>query len=609
MLIDGLASHLRNGLVMLLALGAPAMAADLDEARAEYVAALVAAISSDSMLPSLSAALTEAEGEASAIREAQDQALGEALSGPRANLQAAETAARDLSAQAEAISLLIAQLTSEEGRLEGLLQEIAGAAASREAAVADLQERLSEALTQQGERDAAVAAARAELALARTAQGDFSELQTLAGSSIGLQDPRLRDFVWTEVGAQDLVRLTRNEFRLSAYDLLDSGGDAQFRLAQYSRPLNGWRFEEVPQGDAWLLWDARINGPLDLGQRRDNVFEQPLFLRIRVAENVLMSAVDLPPVELGAVTTSPWPNTAGSGYDACLDRLARASADAANRQICQTIFPSDARFDVTVVGAQNGDTTAVLLSGDQASAFSELYALHLEALRDLAAGNVPALLLPVVQRAVTLQAGQLARLVEAATSRLDVAETQARAAADSVARLQEAQAAAVAANTIADTEDAETTAATVAQLGLVRNELANLRAELAELSARLATANEAVIAAETAIGAVRRSVEADWESQRQRAEQAVIDARAALDRVLRESTATQASITGSRDRFLSELAASRINQNIAFPGLTRYLPEICLRLQNNSDHYAVLRLGTLRFRGQPFSRVDLLRNV
>jgi len=262
MLIDCLASHLRNGLVVLLAFGAPAMSADVDEARAEYVAALVAAISSDSMLPTLSAALTEAEGEASAIGAAQEQALGEALSGPRANLEAAEAVARDLSAQVDAISLLIAQLTSEEGRLEGLLQEIADATASRAATVAGLQERLSEAMGQQGERDVAVTAARAELAMAQASQLDFSELQILAGSPGGLEDPRLRDFVWTEVGAQDLVRLTRNEFLLSANDLLGSREAAQFRLAQYSRQIHGWRFEDVPQGDAWLLWDARLNGLL-----------------------------------------------------------------------------------------------------------------------------------------------------------------------------------------------------------------------------------------------------------------------------------------------------------------------------------------------------------
>ena len=77
-------SALQSRIVLVLALflTTPAAAKDIDEARAAYVAAVVAAMEADGTLNALSKALISAEDELSIVRAAEEQALSSALTGP-----------------------------------------------------------------------------------------------------------------------------------------------------------------------------------------------------------------------------------------------------------------------------------------------------------------------------------------------------------------------------------------------------------------------------------------------------------------------------------------------------------------------------------------------
>jgi hypothetical protein len=597
----------QSALVLVLALSTPTAAKDVDEARAAYVAALAAAVKSDGPLTALSSALILAQDELSEIRAAEEQALSLALAGPQAALLEAEATARDLTAKGVPVSPRTTQAIIEADQLENERKAIASAAADRAATLADFEAQLTDALANQQDARVALATEQTDLTSAETAQQDISRLQELARTTAGLRDPKLREYVWSTNSPQSLVRATRQAFIKSAVgEIVGVGAGAQARYGEYSSLSTVWKVEDVPQGDAWLLWDSRTNGPLDLSQPRDDVFEQPVFLQIPVAGNTLIAAEDLQRVDIADVGGAPWPTVGGTAYDACLDRLAQESEDGAIRQICQTLFPADARFDLSVINAPDISGRAILLSGAQARAFAELYRQHLAGLLDLANGEVPALLLPAIQKEIRFRADTAARFVEDATKRLRVAETNAKTFSDKVTHLQKSKDAAVAANASAAIVDKQSVIEISARLTKLQEELAELRAEADRLAAlhgaRVAEAAEAVSAAQAEIDAARALVFEDWAARREQAEQAVGFAGEALARGQQESASMQSLTKLERERFLNELARGKIVRSVTF---TPY-GQICLRVQNNSKHYVTFRIGKLLFRGQAFPRMDLL---
>ncbi len=596
--------HLPITVALLLALALPVAASEMDDARAAYVASLVDSMHKQVTLTQIEAAVTMAEGDLADTLAAQEQALAAALVGPRAVLLAAKADASDLAALAIPVPPRIAVLTAEVTRLESQQEAAISAAADRLEAIADLQAQLSAAVGRQQSTATVLAAAQAELAAAEATWQDFAQLKALGTTAVDLRDPQLRDYVWATFVPQDLVNATRDAFLSTAVELAFKGEGTQVGLSW------GWTFDDVPQGDAWLLWDNRTDAPLDLIERRDDIFEQPVFLRVPVAKDTVVDAADLQRVDINDVEESVWPSRGGSAYDVCLDRLAPANEDGAIRQLCQTLFAADARYDVSVRYSADRDivTAALLLSGAEARAFAALYRTHLAALRELASGDVPVQLLPLVQQKIKQQGDQLSLQVAEATRRLASAEMEASAADADLSRRQQAQLEAVAANAAASSEDEEIATAIAAQLTALQEELAALKAEhdreVAVLVTRKVAAAEAVRAAEQAVAAVRAGVEQDWVAPRQRSNHALAFAKEAFDLAQKENDALQQAAETGRNRFLAMLASSKILQRVYFD--LNGVPSICMNVQNGSDHYALLQLVGLRFRDQPFTQIALL---
>lgn len=604
-------SALQSRIVLVLALflTTPAAAKDIDEARAAYVAAVVAAMEADGPLNALSKALISAEDELSIVRAAEEQALSSALTEPQAALLQAEATVRDLSAKEVTVLPRTAQATADAARLENELRSIARVAADRAATLEDIKTQLTAALVSQQDLQSALAIEQTNLASVVATQQDIVQRQALARTAAGLQDPKLREYVWSTYSPRVLVRAVRNAFITSALgEIVHDADGAQSRVGNYSNRSSVWKFEDVPQGDTWLLWDSRTNGPLDLIRPRNDVFEQPVFLQIPVTGNTLVDALGLQRVEIADVGKSLWPTVGATTYDACLNRLVQGSEDGVIRQICQTLFPADARFEVQVINAPDISGRAILLSGGQARAFAELYRQHIADLRDLANGELPTLLLPAIQQRMQGQADEVARQVEDATKRVRVAETTAKKSSDTVERLQQAQDAGVAANASAAILDDKNIIAINARLTELQEELAKLKAEAdreaATLAARRTVAADAVKAAQAVIDAESARVFKDWAARREQAQQAVGVASEALARGQKESANTQSLTKLEREHFLAALARSQIEHRVYFD--MTYSREICLRLQNNSKHYVTLEIGKLHFRGEAFPRSDLL---
>jgi hypothetical protein len=56
----------------------------------------------------------------------------------------------------------------------------------------------------------------------------------------------------------------------------------------------------------------------------------------------------------------------------------------------------------------------------------------------------------------------------------------------------------------------------------------------------------------------------------------------------------------AHDRFVAELVGTKLQRRVYFE--MQYSEKICLSVQNNSVYYAVMKIGQLSFRGQPFIR-------
>ena len=604
-------SALQSRIVLVLALflTTPAAAKDIDEARAAYVAAVVAAMEADGPLNALSKALISAEDELSIVRAAEEQALSSALTEPQAALLQAEATVRDLSAKEVTVLPRTAQATADAARLENELRSIARVAEDRAATLEDIKTQLTAALVSQQDLQSALAIEQTNLASVVATQQDIVQLQALARTAAGLQDPKLREYVWSTYSPRVLVRAVRNAFITSALgEIVHDADGAQSRVGNYSNRSSVWKFEDVPQGDTWLLWDSRTNGPLDLIRPRNDVFEQPVFLQIPVTRNTLVDALGLQRVEIADVGKSLWPTVGATTYDACLNRLVQGSEDGVIRQICQTLFPADARFEVQVINAPDISGRAILLSGGQARAYAELYRQHIADLRDLANGELPTLLLPAIQQGIQGQADEVARQVEDATKRVRVAETTAKKSSDTVERLQQAQDAGVAANASAAILDDKNIIAINARLTELQEELAKLKAEAdreaATLAARRTVAADAVEAAQAVIDAESARVFKDWAARREQAQQAVGVASEALARGQKESANTQSLTKLEREHFLAALARDKVLRSVSFQR-----NQICLRLQNTSKHFVRLKIGKLHFREEAFPRIDLLDGI
>lgn len=596
-------------LVVGLFLTTPAAAKDIDEARAAYVAAVVAAMEADGPLTALSTALIAAEDELSIVLAAEEQALSAALAEPQAALLQAEATVRDLSAKEVTVLPRTGQATAEVARLENDLRSIASVAEDRAAAVEDIKTQLTAALVRQQDLQSALAIEKTNLASVVATQQDIVQLQALARTAAGLQDPKLREYVWSTYSPGLLLGAVREAFIASAFgEIFRDGDGAQSRVGNYSNRSSAWKFEDVPQGDTWLLWDSRTNGPLDPIRPRNDVFEQPVLLQIPVTGNTLVDASGLQRVAIADVGKSLWPTVGATTYDACLNRLVQGIKDGVIRQICQTLFPADARFDVQVINAPDISGRAILLSGAQARAFAELYRQHIEDLRDLANGELPTLLLPAIQRDIQGWADEVARQVEDATKRVRVAETTAKKSSDTVERLRQAQDAGVAANASAANLDDKNIIAINARLTELQEELAKLKAEAdreaATLAARRTVAADAVKAAQALIDAESVRIVKDWAARREQAQQAVGIASEALARGQKESANAQSLAKLEREHFLAALGRDKVLRSVSFQR-----DMICLRVQNSSKYYVTLKIGKLHFRGEAFPKMGLLDRI
>jgi hypothetical protein len=316
----------QSALVLLLALSTSTAAKDVDEARAAYVAAVVAAMEADGQLTALSTALISAEDELSIVRAAEEQALSSALAEPQAALLQAEATVRDLSAKEVTVLPRTAQATAEGARLENELISIANVAEDRVATLEDIKTQLTAALLSQQDLQSALAIEQINLASVVASQQDIVQLQALARTIAGLQDPKLREYVWSTYSPRVLVRAVRNALITSALgEIVRDADGAQSRVGNYSNRSSVWKFEDVPKGDAWLLWDSSTNTPLDLIRPRLGLFEQPVFLKIPVTGNTLVDAAGLQRVEMADLGKSLWPTVGATTYDACLNRLVQGS--------------------------------------------------------------------------------------------------------------------------------------------------------------------------------------------------------------------------------------------------------------------------------------------
>jgi hypothetical protein len=597
----------RIALCLLLPLSTPLAAKDVDETRAAYVAALVAGMRSDSSLTVLASTLSSTEIELSVIRAAEQKELGAALAGPQAALFEAEEAARELSLVDVPSSARLSQVAEEIGRLENKGIAINVAALDRASRLENLDAQLNLALANQEKAHAALDTEQTNLASLKTAQQDIAQLQALARTGAGLQDPRLREYVWSTNSPRGLVSAAREAFMTSAVsEIFDVGDGGQARYGEYSSRSNVWKFDDVPQGVAWLLWDTRTDGPIDLSRPRDDLFEQPVFLKIQVSGNILVAAADLQRVEIGDVKNSPWPTFGATTFDSCIARLVRDSEAGAIRQICQTLYPEDARFEVNVMDTPSSLVGAILLSGMKAYAFAELYHLHLVDLRDLSNGEVPMLLLPAIQQALDRSADEVGQKIEAANGRVPVAELKAKTSDDEATRRQQARDTAAAGNASATILDEQSVIEINARLTELKEELAEFRAqadlEAALLAARRAEAAEAVRTAQAAIVDANARVVKDWEERREQAEQAVVIAREAFAIGQQESNSNQSLTILEQEGFITELSRGKIVRSVTF----ERDGEICLSIQNSSTHYVKIEIGSLLFRGQIFPRPELL---
>jgi len=240
-------------LVVGLFLTTPAAAKDIDEARAAYVAAVVAAMEADGPLTALSTALIAAEDELSIVLAAEEQALSAALAEPQAALLQAEATVRDLSAKEVTVLPRTGQATAEVARLENDLRSIASVAEDRAATVEDIKTQLTAALVSQQDLQSALAIEKTNLASVVATQQDIVQLQALARTAAGLQDPKLREYVWSTHSPGLLLGAVREAFIASAFgEIFRDGDGAQSRVGNYSNLSSAWKFEDVPQGDTWL---------------------------------------------------------------------------------------------------------------------------------------------------------------------------------------------------------------------------------------------------------------------------------------------------------------------------------------------------------------------
>jgi hypothetical protein len=617
--------HLPIVFAILFGLAFSASASEIDESRSAYIAALVDAMRLGDQLGTLSAAARAAEDDLSAVRDLHDRALTAALVGPQANLLAAKEAvletgkstALEVVPQPGSEPLRISQLMEEAARLEDQRKEIRRAADDRLASAEDLQAKAEIALKAKDDALKAFDSSQTGMVSLKTNKQNLAELQTLATTAAGLRDPKLRDYVWERFSPSALINQVRTLFRLSVLELIEKDDFAQGRLAvsRYDR----WNFNDVPRGEAWLLWDATSGAPFVLKLPNYDVFEQPTFLRVSVSGNTEVNVADLERIDMDNVDESLWSVSVGSAYDACLERLSEEDEGAATRQICQALFLEDARFDVTVLGVGDGRSEAYLLSGVQARAFAELYRSHLSQLHDLAIGEVPVVLLEDLQRVVTSDGNEAVQQVTTALNLLSVAKANLDKANSDLIQIQQAQSDTIAFNRAASAEDDTTEDAIALRLTAIQSELTALKAEgereAAALKAeaerkaaafviRQAAAAYAVTQAEKAIETARLSVAQDWASRLAQAEKAAVAAREAIDKLQGDHNA-RSTTNSERKRFLDELARGKIERRVYFK-LGDYVNEICLSIQNKSDHYVVLRRFDLLFRGQPFSQIALL---
>ena len=607
-LSKSLQSHFSKILIafpLLIAFASVAMANEVANARAAYINSLASALHQDPELTKLKTEVTEAQRELSSIQDSKKQALKDALMGPQAKLKAAEVTVEELAEQNLLEPLRIAVIPVEVTQLEQQLKKAIDAADRRKATIARLDTQLKEITRQQQDTASSLAAAEVSFASAKALLEDFNSVQTLALTSEGLQNPLLINYIWSSIPPTELLLAARGAFLKDVTALFESEKNiTQFRFPT-SLSVNKWKFEDVPSGNAWLLWDVELNTFPEFQPQLIDLSEQFVFLRLVVSgnANTEVQAADLPRISMNDVDVSFWKINNGSEYDACLKRLAPSEAVSAIRKLCQKLFPSDARYDVDVFDKQGFGGTAILMSGAQTLAFTKIYQEYLGVLRGLATGELSVELLPFVQSEIFDYGDQIAQKVTNANEFFASVKRAYSTVNAKVVRLQKEKADANLTDKAASAEDLTIAAKVAERLAILQKELTFLEnehaQETASLANRQAASATALTAAEETIASAKIEVDQAWEARLQSASQAVVSAQQRLATAISENSSIKQETAKERRRYLRELARSEIELSLDID-----YNKLCVNLRNVSGRYARVALATpwLFFRGKPWTR-------
>lgn len=585
----------------------PAIAAanEVASARATYISALVSEMHSQDELAAIEVRLTEARRKLSEVQSARKQALDAALAVPQATMRAATAAL----ATSISPSPRIEAVKAEISQLERQQQLAAEAAEAREAVIERLKSQIQS--TTERERDwiSKLSGKQTALAEAELAEQEFASLKTFLSTAEGLQHDQVRDFVWKSAPPMELVNAARIAFieDLRAKAILEPGHD-QLRWSDRSR--RAWNFENVPNGDAWLLWDNRTNSAPELPLLIDAIFEQLVFLKVTVSDigDTVVDAADLPRIDLGDTDISLWPSNAGSEYDACLNQLLAQVDEGGIRQLCQTLFPDQARYDVTIQVESEYWRNAILMSGSRASKFAELYRLHLDDLRKLARGRLPTVLLSMIQEKFADHLGQLAQQVSTAKREVTEAEDFLKYLNSQLDEQNKNIAKVKLDHDIAIADSASNLLDIAEKLTELQDELTSLNVEnqrkMSDFVAREIKMKASIADAEEAIAAARASAEQEWASKLRQAEQAVLATEKDILNAKRDNIGTQKRLTNSQKLYLARLAKFEVKYQVWFKDINGYFPKICLSVDNRSEYFALINFISLNFRGKIFEKMD-----